>query len=112
MKKDFKIRIYKEANDDLHEIREYIINKYLDVYVAKLVIDRITNDLYKILPFPNSYPIVKINNNKYNIRKKVSGKYLIIFRYDNSLIDVIGVFHSKRLIKNISKEILERIKNN
>lgn len=104
MKKDFKIRIYKEANDDLHEIREYIINKYLDVYVAKLVIDRITNDLYKILPFPNSYPIVKINNNKYNIRKKVSGKYLIIFRYDNSLIDVIGVFIAKDLLKTLVRK--------
>ena len=112
MKKNFKIRIYKEANDDIHEIREYIVNKYLDVYVAKIVIDRITNDFYNILPFPNSYPVVRINNNKYNIRKKVSGKYLIIFKYDVDLIDIVGVFHSKRLLKNISKEILERINSN
>lgn len=110
MKKDYKITIFKEVNYDLDEIEEYIIREYESAYIAYKISSNIRNAISTIPPFPNSYPSININN--YNIRKKKCGKYQIFFECNHNEINIIGIFHSRRLIENIYKTIIERINSN
>ena len=110
MKKDFKIEFYKEALNDIIEIEEYIIEEYCDIIAARKTIDRLFKSIKEIPPFVFSYPKV---NNKYlkneNVYKKICGKFLIVFRIDNDIVEIIGIFTTARAKKNIINNLLNRI---
>ena len=109
--KNYRLKFYKEARDDLEAIEEYISFKLYNPIAAKNITERISHTIKNILLFPNSYPLINVKRvKKYNIRKTVCGKYLIFFRVVRHTVEIIGVFYSRRLLKNIYDELIYRTK--
>ena len=105
-----EVVINKGVREDINKIKNYIIKNHKDINTAENTINRILDSIDLIVPYPNGYPI--INNKyciKYEIRRKICNKYIIYFRKYNESIEVIGVFHSRRLLKNVISEIIDRI---
>ena len=109
--KNYEIVLYKEALEDLKKIENYIVVKFYNPIAANRVSEKIHKTIENILPFPYAYPLVDVKRvKKYNIRKTVCGKYLIFFRVVRHTVEIVGVFYSRRLLKNIYDELIYRTK--
>lgn len=110
MKRNLKIVFHQEAKEDLVRIEKYVLNISRNIIITAKTIEKIKNSINSILPYPNGYPLITGNHYcKYEIRRKICNKYIIYFINSSEYIEIIGIFHSRRSIKNVISEIIDRI---
>ncbi|MCL2176359.1 MAG: type II toxin-antitoxin system RelE/ParE family toxin [Firmicutes bacterium] len=92
-----------EALADIDSIYNYIA---LDsVNIASKQVTKINLQIKKVSENPNIYPIVEGHSDRFeNLRKSVINPYIILFDNRADLIVIVGVVHTKRDYKKISKQ--------
>ena len=92
-----EIKFSDLAINDLKEIKEYIIEEFLDESAANSVIKKILNSIKNLIDFPESgSPLSSVVNINTNYRFLVSNNYKVFYKYDNNLIIIYRIIYSGR----------------
>ena len=91
------LKITPEANNDLHDIKEYITTELDNPAAAINIVAKITKSIRTLASFPDKgIPLsskVKIPN---DYRFLVCGNYLVFYRHENDTVYVIRVLYGRR----------------
>ena len=85
----------EQALNDVEDIVSYIARD--SSFYAKMHARKIFEAVRRLQVFPESGRIVP-EINKPVIREIILGNYRIIYRYKDSLVEIITVYHSSRLL--------------
>ena len=85
------------AKRDIAGCADFILERSMDPDIPLLWEDSLLEHLEQLETFPNSYPI-----HEGNYRKLLHGRYITIFRVDETLyeVTVCRIIHSARRIDN------------
>lgn len=93
-----------DARDDLATIREYVSRN--SPYYASLVVARLIESVKQLQKFPLSGRIVpEVNSAEY--RELVRGKYRVVYRIRDNVIEVLMIFHTSRDPDDISNKFID-----
>jgi toxin ParE1/3/4 len=90
-----KIVWTRQAKEDLRAIREYIARDAPATAVAYTRLLRLS--VSRLREFPFSGQVVP-EIGKQHIREMIHGNYRIIYRVQNSLVEILTVFHGSRML--------------
>jgi plasmid stabilization system protein ParE len=99
MLKRYAVRLTPQARDDIVNIAAYIGEQSEDDYIGDLWEASLNEQLQRLDCFPNSYPLFSIRP----YRKMIHGRYVIVFRVNEELREVLicRVFHGARLVRSV-----------
>jgi toxin ParE1/3/4 len=94
-----EIRWTFQSVEDLESITNYISKD--SSYFAKLIISNIIDVVDQLVFYPELGRVVP-EINKPEIREIIFGNYRIIYRYQNSLVEIVTIYHSSRMFNSES----------
>jgi toxin ParE1/3/4 len=94
-----EIRWTFQSVEDLESITNYISKD--SSYFAKLIISNIIDVVDQLVFYPEFGRVVP-EINKPEIREIIFGNYRIIYRYQNSLVEIVTIYHSSRMFNSES----------
>ena len=83
------------ASRELDKIYDYILEESLSEKIAKNLINSIFQRTQQIELMPLSGQI-EPNLSKFSVRYVVEGNYKILYKYQNEIIIITDIFHTKR----------------
>lgn len=106
----YTVVILPEAESDIDEILDYIVNKLFNVTAAQTLWYNITDAIERVSCFPYAMPILKsdkISNGKTYRRLDVAN-YVLIYKVVEEMkeVRVMSVFYAA---SNVAAKLLERI---
>ncbi len=101
-------RFVPQAQLDIEQALNYIINEFGDRGAAKKLYDGIFKTIERIRLFPESCELVdnKLIKNK-NVRRALVDNYLLFYLYDqiSEMVIVLRFVHSRRSLVELLKEV-------
>jgi len=92
-----KIHIAPEAQSDLHDIKEYITAELANPTAAINTVSKITKAIRRLIDFPDSgAPLASIVNIPNNYRFLVCGSYIVFYRHEGGIVNVVRVLCGRR----------------
>ena len=89
----------KQAFADLEKIHKFI--RLDSIYYADFFIQKIIKSVDRLEFFPESGRIVPETNKK-EIREVILSDYRIVYKFQNSIISVIAVYHGAKKLEDIT----------
>ena len=91
------VRLTEYAREDLHAIRAYIANHLHNPVAAKNTAAKIRNAYARLAdnPFIGTSLASKIDSETNN-RFLVCGKYIIIYRVNNNVVDILRIYNGRQ----------------
>ncbi len=93
---EIEIRWSLNSVNNLEDIAEYISEN--SPFYAPVFINKIMQSVERLTDFPLSGRVVPEYENE-NIREIIFHNYRIIYKFNNSFIDISDVIHASRLIE-------------
>lgn len=88
-----------QSVEDLESITNFISKD--SAYFAKLIISNILDAVGQLAFYPELGRVVP-EINKPEIHEIIFGNYRIIYRYQNSIVEIITIYHSSRMFNSES----------
>lgn len=93
----YKIKVTVDAENDLDDIYVYIAEKILSPHAAKQTLQKILLSIHQIAEFPEMGIDVSYRlNGLHNVRMTISGNYLIFYRHNSNIVEILRVLYQKR----------------
>lgn len=84
----YNLKILPRAESDLNRIFDYIFTESLEESIAQNMVDHILRSIGTLKTFPKRWPEFQ------EYRQMVVGKYIVIYRIDDDLVQIVRVKHS------------------
>ena len=95
----YKIQFSKDARKDLIDIYSYIKYNLQELAIAKKLLKKIKEEIYKLEDNPPIYAIIKDEiMKKREIRKIKVNNYIVFYKVEekNKIVEIIRIMYSRR----------------
>ena len=95
----YKIQFSKDARKDLIDIYSYIKYNLQELAIAKKLLKKIKEEIYKLEDNPTIYAIIKDEiMKKREIRKIKVNNYIVFYKVEekNKIVEIIRIMYSRR----------------
>lgn len=100
----YKIQFSKDARKDLIDIYSYIKYNLQEPNIAKKLVKKIREEVYKLEDNPTIYAIIKDEIiKKREIRKIKVNNYIVFYRLEenNKIVEIVRIMYGRRNWTNI-----------
>ena len=95
----YKIQFSKDARDDLIDIYSYIKYNLQEPIIAKKLVKKLREEIYKLEDNPTIYTIIKDEFiKKRQIRKIKVNNYIVFYKVEenNSIVEIVRIMYARR----------------
>lgn len=95
----YKIQFSKDAREDLIDIYSYIKYNLQESTIAKNLVKKIREDIYKLENNPTIYAIIKDEIiKKREIRKIKVNNYIVFYKVEknNNIVEIVRIMYARR----------------
>ena len=95
---EYKVRITEFAEEELKNIYNYIYQNLKEPQIAKRVVNKIEQEIYRLKISPHLYQEVYIKPRNERYRRAIIGKYIILYKIEENKKEVLifRIFYGKK----------------